>query len=501
MERKLEGRCSRRNFLQVVGMTGVAIPFAQMLPGIEMGGCAEVDTKNDKGSGERVIQEVSSYIAESGGVQLPAAVVKKAKHHILDTLGAIVCGSNLKPGQLAKKFVKNQEGVKEAQVAGSQIITSAINAAFAMGIMAHADETDDSHERAGIHPGAGVVPAALAVSEREGVDGLRFLKGVVAGYDIACRITQALGVENIWKRALSLHAIGSNFGAAAAASSILGLKGDLVRYVLDYTGQQDSGKYYWVRDTEHIEKAFVFGGMGARNGVTSAILVQSGFTGVTDIFSGEKNYFESFSPGVKPELLMEGLGSRYEILFTDIKKFSVGSPIQAPLDALLMLKQRHGLTVHNVESIIARVPDDRVDMVRDREMPDVDLKYILAVALLDGDVTFEAAHSYPRMSDPSVREVRKRITLAGDAGLRTAKIKRGGIIEITTKDGTQLREHVELVRGRPGNPMSDEEMEKKCTDLMKPVLGEARTKNLIEQIWNLEKVKNVRDLRPYLSAP
>ncbi|MBU3935766.1 MmgE/PrpD family protein, partial [Patescibacteria group bacterium] len=325
--------------------------------------------------------------------------------------------------------------------------------------------------------------------------------GVIAGYDIACRITQALGVQNIRNRALSVHSIGSNFGAAAAAASVLGLKDELVRYVWDYTGQQDSGKYYWVRDTDHVEKAFVFAGMGARKGVTSAVLVHSGFTGVEDVFSGENNYFESFSPGVKPELLVEELGYRYEIQFCDIKKYSVGSPIQAPLDALLILRKKYDLTAANVQSMIVRVPDDRVIMVRDRLMPDVDLKYILAVALLDGDVTFEASHSHERMRDPAVLAITERITLVGDPGLRTAKIKRGGIVEITTWDGAQLREHVELVRGRPGNPMSDQEMEKKCTDLMKPILGEDKTENLIDQIWNLEKVKNMRDLRPLLSAP
>jgi 2-methylcitrate dehydratase PrpD len=250
-----------------------------------------------------------------------------------------------------------------------------------------------------------------------------------------------------------------------------------------------------------VEKAFVFAAMGARNGVTSAILVQSGFTGVADAFSGEHNYFESHAPDAEPGLLIEELGSRYEIELTDIKKFSVGAPIQAPLDALLILRERHGLTAADVQGMIARVPDDRVLIVRDRDMPDVDLKHVLAVALLDGGMTFDASHSRERMMDPAVLAIRKRITLVGDPGLRTAKIKRGGIVEITTNDGARLREHVELVRGRPANPMSDQEIKQKCTDLMRPVLGEERTKNLIDQIWNLEKVKNMRDLRPLLSTP
>jgi 2-methylcitrate dehydratase PrpD len=148
----------------------------------------------------------------------------------------------------------------------------------------------------------------------------------------------------------------------------------------------------------------------------------------------------------------------------------------------------------------ARVPDDRVLIVRDRDMPDVDLKHVLAVALIDGGMTFTASHSYERMKDPAVLAVKERITLIGDPELRTAKIKRGGIVEIATKDGAQLREHVELVRGRPGNPMSDEEIEQKCRDLMEPVLGGERTSNLIDRIWNLENVKSIRDLGPLLSC-
>ena len=454
----------------------------------------------DKTAAGELVDRLSAYIAASGEAKLPEAVIKKTKHHILDTLGAILCGSRLKPGRLAKEHVEKQGGAPEAQVAGSPVVTTAIHAAFAMAMMAHSDETDDSHERAGMHPGCGIVPAALAVADREEADGLRFLKGVVAGYDVGCRITQALGVENVRRRALSLHGIGSNFGAAAAAASVLGLREGLVRYVWDYAAQQDSGKYYWVRDTDHVEKAFVFAAMGARNGVTAAILVQSGFTGIADVFSGEHNYFESFSPIANRELLVEELGSRYEIQLTDIKKFSVGAPIQAPLDALLILREKHGLNAANVQSMIARVPDDRVMIVRDRNMPDVDLRHVLAVALIDGGMTFAASHSYERMQDPAVLAVRERITLVGDPELRTARIKRGGIVEITTTDGAKLREHVELVRGRPGNPMSDEEIEQKCTDLMGPVLGKERTQKLIDRVWNLEKVKNVRDLRPLLSA-
>ena len=449
-----------------------------------------------------IIEEVSSYVASTGNARLPAEVVQKAKHHILDTLAAIVSGSKLKAGRLAKGYARSQAGVKEAQVAGSRLICSAIHAAFANAMMAHADETDDSNARARMHPGSSIVPAALAMAERERVDGIRFLKGVVAGYDIGCRLTQALGAGNLRQAARSAHSIGGHFGAAAAAASVGGLDEPQVKYVLSYAAQQASGVTFLYHDEEHVQKAFVFAGMPARNGVTAAVLVQSGFTGVPDPFTGEENFFDAFSPipNPRPELLAQGLGSEYEIMSTNIKKFSVGSPIQAPLDALLLLIGKYGFTSENVESIIARLPDYGVPTVNDASMPNINLQYILAVTLLDGDLTFKAAHSYERMNDPAVLQVKRQIKLVDDPELSVAKIMRQGIVEVTTKDGTRLREHVVSVRGTAENPMTTGEVEKKSRELMAPVLGKGRTEKLIHTIWNLEQVRNVRQLRPLISA-
>ncbi|MFC1957705.1 MmgE/PrpD family protein [Chloroflexota bacterium] len=448
-----------------------------------------------------MIEKVSYYIAKSGVRELPPEVVEKAKHHILDTLAAIVSGSELKPGQIVKKYIRSQSGAKEAQVIGARTVTSAINAAFANGIMGHADETDDSHPGSNTHPGCGIVPAALAMSEREQSNGMNFLRGVVAGYDIGCRITPVLGVDYLHQMYRCTHSIGNVFGAAVAAASVAQLVTNQVRQVLSYTAHQASGVNYWARDAEHVEKAFVFGGMPARNGVTSAVLVQSGFTGVEDAFSGDNNFLEAFSPNPKPHLLSEGLGSHYEIMFTNIKRFPVGSPIQAALDALLLLIKKHKITSSDIKSIVVRLPEYGAKIVNNKDMPDINLQYILSVALLDGGLNFEAAHSYKRMNDPAVLEVKKLINLVDDPELTTAKIMRQGIVEIITKDDSLLREHVVSVKGTSENPMTREEIEEKSKDLMIPVLGKNHALEIIERIWNLEKVRNTREFRPFLSPP
>jgi 2-methylcitrate dehydratase PrpD len=453
--------------------------------------------KSSSSSGD-VISEVSAYIARGTEAELSAEVTKKAKCHILDTLAAIVSGSHLKAGQVAMKYIENQGGKKEAQVAASNVVTSAIHAAFANGMMAHADETDDSHTKALVHPGSAVVPAALAMSEREGADGISFLKSVVVGYDIGCRMILALGREHLLQGSGATPSIGGCFGAASAAAALSGAKEDEIRYVLSYAVQQASGVNSWMRDKEHVLKAFVFGGMPARNGVAAATMVQSGFSGVWDTFSGEHNFFDAFSTKPSPHLLTTGLGHDHEIMFTDLKKFSVGYPIQAALDGLLKLMGRYGIRAKDVKSLIARLPQPGVHTINNRSMPDINLQHILAVTLLDGKLTFETAHSFERMKDPAVLDVKKRIQLVEEPELTAAKRTRQAVIEIITKDGAPLREHG-ISRGTVENPMTAEEVEEKSRELTTPVLGKERSEELIHAIWNLERVKNMRKLRHLLS--
>lgn len=443
--------------------------------------------------------ELSSYISNSPNAILPDEVISKAKCHILDTLSSIVYGSRLKPGQAAISFARNQKENEEAQVIATPFVISAINAAMVNGIMAHADETDDFDPRVRMHPGASVIPAALAIAEREKTNGMIFLNSVVTGYEVGIRIIQALDPDGLVKTGRSSHSIGNSFSAATAASILLRLNTDLIRHVLSYTAQQASGTLYWARDKEHIEKGFLFGGMPARNGVTAAIFVQLGFTGVKDPFSGEGNFFTGSSPDSKTELLFRDLGKQFEIMNVYLKKFPVGGPIQAALDALLILIERYGLTADNVSSINVRIPNSKV--VDNRDMPDINLQYLLASTLLGGRLTIEAAHTPDRMDTPEILGVKKRIKLIDAPELSVPGAMRQAKVEIVTNDGSELSEHVSQVRGSSKNPMTVKEVEEKSLELLVPVLGKDRAHKLIEKVFNLERIKDVRELRPLLSVP
>src|SRR5438067_2624000 len=344
-----------------------------------------------------VMSQLSAYIASALRRPLPPAVIEKTKHHILDTLAAMISGSRLAPGMRAIGYVKTLGGVKEACVIGSNIITTAVNAALANGMLAHADETDDSHAPSLTHPGCGIVPAALAMAEREGAGGDAFLRAVALGYDIGCRLTMALDAYQFREDGHSTHSFGPMFGAAAAAAALARLNERQVRHCLSFTTQQASGISCWMRDEEHIEKAFDFGGMPARNGVAAATMVAHGFSGVEDAFSGERSFFVAYGRKPEPERLVAGLGERYEVMNTNIKRWSVGSPIQAPLDALSLLMPENKFKADEVERISVRVSHQGANTTNNRAMPDICMQHLCAVMVLDGTVTFKASHDEKRM--------------------------------------------------------------------------------------------------------
>ena len=446
------------------------------------------------------MRELSAYIASALRRPLPPAVLEKTKHHILDTIAAMVSGSRLAPGKKAVAYVRTLGGVKEACVIGSNITTSAGNAALANGMLAHADETDDSHAPSLTHPGCGIVPAALAMAERERRNGAVFLRAVALGYDVGCRLTQSLDAYEFRNDGHSTHSFGPMFGAAAAAGALAGLREIQVRHLLSFTAQQASGVSCWMRDGEHVEKAFDFGGMPARNGVAAATMVAHGFTGVDDVFAGERNFFVAYGRKPDPAVLVRGLGATYEIMNTNIKRWSVGSPIQAPLDSLRDLLREHQIKAEDVERILVRVAHQGANTVDNRAMPDICMQHMCAIMVIDRKVTFASSHDEKRMRDRKVLALRSHIELRGDEALSAAMPSRQGIVEVSLRDGRNLRHHTSAVRGTAENPMTRAEVDEKSYDLMAPVLSKARARKLCDAIWKLEKISDLRGLRPLLRA-
>lgn len=485
-------KINRRSLLQASIATAVAASFPAR--------AQSVQTSEKEGDISPAMRAVSEYVADAARKRLPDAADEATRHHLLDTLAAMVSGSRLLPGRKAITYVRQIGGTPEACVPGSHVVTNVVNAALAGGMLAHADETDDSHASSFTHPGCAIVPAALAMAERERAGGTALLRAVSLGYDIGTRMALALGAQAFATKGHDPHSFGPMFGAAVACASLARLNAEQVRFVLSYTTQQASGLSNYASDSEHVEKAFLFGGMPARNGAAAATMVASGMSGHNDAFSGERNFFFAFGSKNDSGELTRALGETFEVVNTNIKRWTVGSPIQAPLDSLYALVKINKMRADDVDRVVIRISHSGKRTVDNRSMPDINLQHMAAVMLIDGTSTLESAHDLQRMRDPKVLELRGRVELIGDDDLERALPSRQAVVEVTLRDGRVLRHHTKEVRGSSLNPMTREEVGEKAFGLCAPVLGTRRAHELVDAVWRIESVVNVRSLRHLLQA-
>jgi 2-methylcitrate dehydratase PrpD len=436
-----------------------------------------------------ITETLARYSSGALARPLPAFVAERARLHVLDTLAAMISGTRLDAGRAAIRFASSL-GTGPASVPGTMLSLLPSDAALVNGMTAHADETDDTHAESLTHPGSVVVPAALAAAEHVAASGSAFVRAVALGYDVCCRMGRALGSYEFFKRGFDTHAFGGIFGAAAAAGALFRFDTRQMRHCFSYAAQQASGCARWVRDSAHIEKAFDFAGMPAQNGVRAAQMVAAGLSGVDDVFDGEPNFVRTFNPEGDPATLVRGLGRAFDISITSIKKWCVATPAQAPLDGLYKIMHEQRLPSEAIAEVQAEISVLGARVVTGRDMPNVDVAHLLAVMLVDRTLTFAASHDVARMADAAVRAAATRVRILPSKDIEQRA--REAIVTVTTTDGRRFSEHVRDVRGTPRNAMDVHEVCAKARDLIEPVLGEARSTELIQTILSIDVLGDVR---------
>jgi 2-methylcitrate dehydratase PrpD len=451
---------------------------------------------------------LATHIAGAESRGLESDVRERAKHHLFDSLLAMLSGATLRPGILAISYAKSRGGIGESTVVGGPRTNPEL-AAFTNAISAHADETDDVNNRARIHPGATIIPAAVAMAEAYDRPGSALLTAVSLGYDVACAMNIGAwkSFHAMQQSARTSHAVGQTFGAAAAAASLAQLSMEQTREVLSYAAQQVSGIATFYRDRAHIGKAFSTSANQAHAGVRSAELVRMGFTAIDDVFDGTPNAFHAIGEDGDIARVLRNLETTRHVATTDIKQYPVGGPIQAPIDALTAMMNAHGIRAADVAYIDVRLPTQGAYIVDNRAMPDISLQYILSVLLFDGRITFESSHDYERhQSDQVVREMMGRIravadltldVAVGDAKVRTWR----AIVVVHTRDGRTITERVETPRGTHENPMTWGDLSAKAYMVLDKVMPRDRIEDLVQWVKNVETASSARELRPFLETP
>ncbi len=432
---------------------------------------------------------------------LSAELREKAGLHLLDTLAAIVSGAVLEAGIAGQRYAESVGGPPVATILGTTLRVPLTEAALANGMAAHADESDDSHEDSQTHPGCGVVPAAIVTAEWLDCSGEELLRAVVLGYEMTIRFARALGSAMTFKRSsLSSHAYGPLFGAGYAAGALMGFGAAQFATLLNYLGQEASGLTTWRLDQRHTLKSYVFAGMPAMNGCKAAALVRSGFTGGSDALDiSDRNILDAICPSPRPQALVEGLGERFAMMQTDIKSYPVGYPIAAPLAALERIIAEHAPVPDAVEAIRVHYDEDWYKVIGDKSrMPDVNLRYCLAVTMLEGRLGYDAAHDAARMADDAVLAMGRRVSfLPPTPGLDRFAV----VVEVAARGRVFRAEQDRNVLGRWENPMNRGQVEAKAFELLCTAIPAEQAGQAIRMAAGIGELARVADLLRVLTPP
>jgi 2-methylcitrate dehydratase PrpD len=452
-----------------------------------------------------ITARLAEYVAESPSRALPGDVTEKATLHVLDTLAAVVACRDLVPARVARAYAVRNSGALTTPILGTPQTASLTDAVFATAMTAHAAEINDFCPSAYVQPGPAVVSTALLLGHERGIDGARLLRAVVAGYEVACRLPKAIGAEAMRETGVANHGIGSIFGAAIAAASVLGHSVDDVEHLLSLTAQQASGSWQWLLDVEHIEKALVFAGMGARSGLQSALFVEAGFTGVPGSFDHERGWLGStyLAGGPAPadhDYLVRDFGTRFELPLVGFKQFPVGGPTQPAVQAVLDLAP--GVRAAEIERVLVEMPSHNSRAFAAAGMPALNLPYLVSIILLDGILDFVSAQSLTRMrEDVEVRALMPKVEVRADPAQDAMPRVESARVTIVHDDGSTRTRFVEHVKGFPSHPMSTDDVVAKATSLVEPYLGRARTTKLCGTVLGLEELDRLDPLVDLMVDP
>jgi len=437
---------------------------------------------------------LADFCARATFERLPPQVVADTERAVLDWLGSALAGALEGPARMAREVVAKLGRSDDATVfSGGR--SSAAGAALANGVASHLIELDDVHKGSTLHPGAPIIPAALAVSEREHFDGKSFLLAVVLGYEAALRIGEAVNPDHyrFW------HPTGTaaTFGAAVAAGSLLKLNAAQMLDALGSAGTQASG--LWEFNADGTMSKHLHPGKAAFNGILAADLARAGFTGASRILEGERGFFRATTQAYDPTRVTDGLGEKWKVSENCFKLYSCCGHTHTAVDTALSVRAKLGWkakeALDQIREIEISTYQSGYQIVKEMNPPTAyramfSMAYAVAAALLEGRVDLQQfgperfdGHG---VSEPSIAALlpRLRFVVSNELSALYPKIWPSRF-RVTLKDGTILSAGTDFPRGSPENPVSTEGLREKFQSLVEPRFGAQVSQNALRAVGSV----------------
>ena len=451
-------------------------------------------------------EAVRNFILRTTFQSLPAAVVEQGKRCLVDGFGVILAGSTAPGSEIVREYVKAASDRRDATILGRNPFRAPASfAALANGASGHAMDYDDTQlsttpdRTFGLltHPTIPALSASLAIAERLGASGQTFLEAFLVGFEVECKVAEAIDPAH-YRRGFHSTGTSGTFGAAAAAARLMKLTGPEIDHMLAITSSVASGiRVNFGSMTKPLHAA-----RAAENGIFAAELASRGFTGGTAGLDGPWGFFQVLGGGADLDRLIPALGNPYAILTPGVsfKPYPCGSLSHPSLDAMLKVVVQHNLTADNIKAVRLRAGNNileplRYTMVKTELEAKFSIPFLLSAIVLRRragmrEFTDEFVASAP------VQQMMRRVTGVFDPGIEAKgydKIR--SIVEVDLLDGRTLVEPAdERYRGGPDKPFTREELHGKFRDCAELVMSDDQITRALAAIESVETMADVRQL-------
>ena len=415
---------------------------------------------------ETISSIYADFLVRTRFEDLSAEVVQQTKKVLLDLIGVSLAGyKSMSFPKIVADYVLELGGRPEATVIQAKRKVPAVHAALANASCAHALDMDDGHRFAASHPGAVVIPAAMAAAELVRAGTKSLITGIVVGYEIMIRLGRAI-VPSSLNRGFHITGITGTFGAAAAAANIMSLTREEAIAALGMAGLQSAGLIQVNHEVEGSMVKPLNPARASSSGLLSCILAQKGARGPLEIFEGQDGYFKAFSEDVKPEALTQDLGRKFEISKVYLKLYSACRHAHAPIDAAFaafgkgdrIIEAIHRIVVETYPAAVrlAGIPHATTPSAGRFSIP-----FSVALALVKKDAGADQ-YSDENVQDKTIQDLAQKVELVASPRWEAVyPQKRGATVTIAHKEGTSVAAEVDLAKGEPENPAGWKEIYQK----------------------------------------
>jgi 2-methylcitrate dehydratase PrpD len=449
---------------------------------------------------ETLSEKLARHCAALQLSQVPASVIASAKLHLLDSLGCLLAGARLEPGRLAYELAVATVG-KSGSFAGATLFGTDLRVPFldavqAMAVAAHCGEMDDIHAGAGTCIGALIVPALMAMVERDGGSGQRFLEALIVGYETTARVGLAINAPRLFARGWWPSTVCGVFGVTAAGAKWLGWPAEKTANAIGIAALNAGGMI--TGGNEGATARHLVFGRAAQAGVLALLAAEQGFTGPKRAFEDPRGFCLTLADEPKWNYL--AAGERYFLPEVAFKPYPCARQLHAGVEALLRLMQQHSFASSSIEEIELLVPTANAAMMsrpatpRNRAAVLGSGQYVMAITAHRGKMDLVSfAEEFLRSDDVLRLMAKVKVKAAPDLDRHFPKYWPGRVA-VLLAEGRNLVQEIIIPKGESGNPMASDELEAKFLDLASPILGETQAHAVMQEVRSLEDRDSVQAL-------